>query len=220
MSKFDMDVHKNIWGSDILKCNCFHEAASTAEAAHCLPGAGPGEVAGAFMQCCPAAVKHLGCFNPTASSECSPSQGCFWGFRGISTLAPCTGALGRYQNILLPTWRLVQVSSTKSLSDKNLLAVVSLSKLLLARIRGDWCSALTLEQLPGVLWIQCQIRREASSARHGTHAQMSKVQHLTAHGWSEGKALTSLLCSRITSHCKFPLEVSWRQSLYNLFGFF
>lgn len=49
---------------DILKCNCFHEAASTAEAAPCLPGAGPGEGAGAFMQCGPAAVKHLGCFSP------------------------------------------------------------------------------------------------------------------------------------------------------------
>lgn len=52
----------------ILQCNCFHKAASTAEGAHSLPGAGPGGVAGTFMQCCPAAVKHLGCFSPTASS--------------------------------------------------------------------------------------------------------------------------------------------------------
>lgn len=41
----------------ILQCNCIHEAASTAEGTHSLPGAGPGEVAGAFVQCCPAAVE-------------------------------------------------------------------------------------------------------------------------------------------------------------------
>lgn len=71
----------------ILESNCFHEAASTAEGHHRLPGAGPGEVAGTCVKH-PAAVKQLSCFSPTASSECTSAHQYFCSFSEISTPDP------------------------------------------------------------------------------------------------------------------------------------
>lgn len=113
------------------------------------------------------------------------------------SLYRCTREAPKYPPSHLET---CTMSSTKAFSDKNMLEAVSLSDLLLAGIRGDGCSALTLEQLPRGLWIQCQIRREASSARHGTHAQRSKVQHLHS-SWlvtGEGSDIITLLKNHLT----------------------
>lgn len=115
----------------------------------------------------------------------------------------CTGALGRYQNILLPTQRLVQMSSVKSFSDKDLLVVTALSTLLLARIRGDLCSALTLEPLSRALWIRCQIRREPA-LQGMEHSQMSRVQplHSSSALGQRGRHWGHYSAPRITSHWK------------------
>lgn len=71
--------------------------------------------------------------------------------------------------------------------------------------------ALTSEQLPRVLWIQCQIRREASSA------QMNKVQHLHSSWLVRGEGTDVITLLQESPHtAKLPLAREARQLLYNL----
>lgn len=187
MSKFDVDGHKNIWGSSyftmqLLPWGCQHSWGSTQPSWSRAWGSS----------------WNLHAVKPP---QCIPSHCFCWGFSGISTLGPCTG---RYQNIPLPTQRLVQLSSTKPFSDKNLLVGVSLSSLLLARIKGDLCRALTLGQLPQVLWIRCQIRREPSSARHETGSDEQGPTPAQLMAGQRGRHWHHSFASRISSHCKAP----------------
>lgn len=131
------------------------------------------------------------------------------------SLHRCTGEVPKY-----PTQRPVQLSSTKSFSDKNLLVGVSLSNSLLARIRGDLCSALTLEQLPQLLWIRCQIRREPSSARHETGSDEQSPTPAQLMVGQRGRHWHHSFAPRITSHCSQSSLLHGRQdSYYITWGF-
>lgn len=183
-----MDSHKNIWGSSyftmqLLPGGWQHSWGSTQPSWSRAWGSSWN--LHALLSSC---SETLGCFSPTASPECLSSHCFCWGFSGLSTLGPCTGTPERYQNIPLPPGDLYSWAA-QSFSDKNLQ---------LARIRGDLCSALTLEQLPQVLWIRCQLCKAGTCSDEQGPAPAQLMVGQRGRHWHHDFA------PRITSHCRDP----------------